>query len=108
MQIETILILAVSILFSIICLDELEQAIQNRVNPAVGAATGMLSTILWFILSLLWTASASAEMYVSISYLWMALGFTFLVITFMCVAYMLKASVTIPQKDRLGITEEDR
>jgi len=107
MQIETILILAVSILFSIICLDELAQAIQNRTNPAVGAVTGFLSTILWFILSQIWVPAVTAEMYVSISYLWMALGFAFLVITFLCVGYMLKFSVT-PQKESLSITEENQ
>jgi uncharacterized membrane protein len=107
MQIENILIFGTSFIFSIITLYDLQEAIRNKVNPAVGAITGTISTILWFIFSLTWTATATTEMYVSIGYLWMAFAFTFLIVTFACVAYILKYSVLMShKKSDLEIREE--
>jgi len=107
MEIENLLIFGLSFVFSIISLSDLKQAIQNRVNPAVGAITGLISTILWFIFSLTWTATAPTETYVAISYLWTAFAFTFLIVTFACVGFILKYSVLMhKKKSDLEIREE--
>jgi ABC-type transport system involved in Fe-S cluster assembly fused permease/ATPase subunit len=107
MQIESVIIFGTSFIFSIISLADLKQAIQDKAPPAVGAITGTISTILWFIFSLTWTATATTEMYVAVGYLWMAFAFTFLLVTFACVAYIVKSSVLMShKKSGLEIREE--
>lgn len=98
--------LAMGFIFSLLGLYELKGAISEKEAPAIGLIFCLLSTIIWFIVSYLWPAVATSDMFVSLGLLWLGLGWVFLIITFACVFYILKFSVS-KQGGALEIREEE-
>jgi hypothetical protein len=85
---------AMGFIFSLLGLFELKSALSDKEPPAIGFFFSLLSTIMWFIVSFLWPAVATSDMFVALSPLWFGLGWVFLIITFACVFYILKYSVS--------------
>jgi signal transduction histidine kinase len=56
-------------------------ALKEKQADVVGFFSSLMSAICWFIFSLTWSGIATEEMFQNVSYLWMAMGTIFSVIT---------------------------
>ncbi len=92
--------------FALLALWDLRSAVRDSEMPVLGLLGSVFSAVVWFVLSSIWPAAATAEMYVSVAWLWIGLGWTFVVVAFSCVFLILKSSVK-PGRGGLEIREEE-
>lgn len=79
--------------FSLVGMFEFATAVESKKAPVLALILTVISTPLWFINWLFWTASATNQMYVAFGWFWFGMGITNLILFFASVGLLLKFSV---------------
>lgn len=100
------------ILFLLACLEFKNGCLgwkTDAVSPAMGFVYSLISAILFFVISLWWTAMATDAALSSLGMFWTALAWTASALAFACICLILLATVGNKQNDdggRLSIRDE--
>jgi hypothetical protein len=83
-------------------------SLKDKQADVVGFFSSLISAVCWFIFSLTWSGIATSEIFRSVSYLWMALGYIFSIITLYVGMKMLLAILQEkPSRPLLQLANDD-
>jgi signal transduction histidine kinase len=104
----TIIMFAVPLVIAIIFTLLSIMSLKDKQADVVGFFSSLVSAVCWFIFSLTWSGIATSDIFLSVSYLWMALGYIFSIITLYVGMKMLVAIFgEKPTKPLLQMTQDD-
>ena len=98
-------IFVMGFVFSLLGILELNHSLEKKRSSFIAMVSNLVATIIWFPFTLIWFTSSDLTVYFGFGYLWLALAFTFLVLSLLSVALWFRYSVQPEEKDALTIQE---
>ena len=103
--IQFAIVFLMGFVFSLMGIMELARSLDKKKSSFTAIIFNLLAAIIWFPFSIIWFASADVTMYFGFGYLWLALGFTFSLLTLLSVGLQMRYSVKPEEQEALTIKE---
>jgi predicted tellurium resistance membrane protein TerC len=91
--------------FSILGVTDLAYSVEKKKNPWLGLIGCLIATVIWLPFNIIWTASATSDMFVGFGWLFFSFGIIFLCLTLLCVGLFLKNSAKPEEDPTIRISE---
>ena len=99
------LVFVMGFVSSIIGLFEFATSLEKKKAPVLGLIGCFFAAIIWFPFTIVWFASSDLTQFFGFGYLWLAFGFTFVVLGIGCAGLILRYSTKPEEKEALTIKE---
>ena len=99
------MIFVMGFVFSLLGITDFVYGLEKKKAPYLGLIGCFIAAVVWFPFTLIWFANSDLTPFFGYGYLWLALGFIFVVLGIGCAGLILRNSVKPEEKDGLEIRE---
>ena len=99
------MVFAMGFIFSLMGLTDFVRGLEKRKSPYLGLISCFIATVVWFPFAIIWFANSDLTAFFGYGYLWVALGFIFVVLSIACAGLALRYNAKPEEKEGLEIKE---